>query len=68
MGYDISLFRDFETYLRIVGNLEEDDIQLILKQFDSNFVTYEVSPGIYTIKDDPEVVYTMGDHEGALQN
>ena len=31
------------------------------------FVTYELSPGAYTIKDILEVVYTMGDHEGTLQ-
>ena len=32
MGYARSPYRDFEIYLRIVVGLEEDDIQLILKQ------------------------------------
>ena len=32
MGYARSPFRDFESYLRIVVGLEENDIQLILKQ------------------------------------
>ena len=32
LGYNRSLFRDFEIYLRIVVGLEEEDIQLILKQ------------------------------------
>ena len=32
-GYANSSFRDFETYLRIIIGLEEDDIQLILKQY-----------------------------------
>ena len=67
MGYARSPFRDFESYLRIVVGLDEDDIQLILKQYNSNFVTYEKLPGIYSVKDISEVVYTMGDHEGTLK-
>ena len=39
MGYAISPFRDFESYLRIVVHLDEDDIQLISKQYNANFVT-----------------------------
>ena len=39
MGYARSPFRDFESYLRIVVSLDEDDIQLILRQYNSNFVT-----------------------------
>ena len=67
MGYARPLFRDYESYLRIVVGLDEDDIQLILKQYNSNFVTFELSPGIYTIKDISEAVYTRGDHEGTLK-
>ena len=33
MGYARSPFRDFESYLAIVIGLDEDDIQLILKQY-----------------------------------
>ena len=32
MGYGRSLFRDFESYLRIVIGLDEDCIQLISKK------------------------------------
>ena len=39
LGYAWSPFRDFEMYLRIVVGLDEDDNQLILKQYTSNFVT-----------------------------
>ena len=67
MGYARSPFRDFESYLRIVVGLDEDDIQLILKQYNSNFVTYEKLPGIYSVKDISQVVYTMGDHEGTIK-
>ena len=45
MGYARSPFRDFESYLRIVVGLEEDDIQLILKQYNEKFITFELDPG-----------------------
>ena len=67
MGYARSQFRDFETYRRVVFGLDEDDIQLLLKQNNSNFVTFNLVLGIYAIKDISEAVYTMGDHEGTLQ-
>ena len=50
MGYAIYPFRDFPSYLRIVVGLDEDDIQLILKQYKSNIVTYEVSQGFTQLK------------------
>ena len=37
MGYARSPFRAFESYVRIVVGLVEDDIQLRLKQYNSNF-------------------------------
>ena len=67
MGYARSPYRDLESHRKIVVGLDEDDdIQLILKQYNSNFVTYELSPGFYSIRDISEVVYTMGEHEGPL--
>ena len=67
IGYARSPFREFESYLRIVVGLDENNFQLILKQNDSNFVTYDLSPRIYSIKDIEEAVYNMADHEGTLQ-
>ena len=67
MGYARSLFRDFESYLRIMIGLEEDNIQLILKQYNEKFVTYELEPGNYTIEDLQKGVYKFVDHEGTLQ-
>ena len=67
MGYARSLFRDFESYLRIVVGLEEDIIRLILKQYNETFITYELDPGNYTIEDLQKAVYPLGDHEGILQ-
>ena len=50
-GYYNSSFRDFESYLRIVVGLEEDNIRLILKQYNEKFVIYQLDPGNYTIED-----------------
>ena len=68
MGYARSPFRDFEIYLTIVIGLDEDDIQLILKQYNSHFITHESSPRIYTVEVILEAVYTMGGQERTLQN
>ena len=67
MGYARSPLRDFESYRRIVVGFDEDDIQLISKQCNSYFITYEIRPGMYTIKDISEAVYTEGDHDGNIQ-
>ena len=67
MGYARSPFRDFESYLRVVVGLEEDNIQSILKQYNEKFITYELGPGNYTIDDLQKAVYPLGDHEGTLQ-
>ena len=56
MGYARSPFRDFESYLRIVVGLDEDDIQLIFRQYSSVFVTSEKPPGVYLIKDISEAM------------
>ena len=67
MGFARSPFRDFECYLIIVVGLDEKDLQLILKQYNSFFFFYEISLGIYTIRDNSEVVYTMGAHGETLK-
>ena len=67
MGYARSPFRDFQSYQRIVVGLDEDDMQLILKQYNANFDTFELDPGKYTIEVLQQAVYPPGDHEGTLQ-
>ena len=67
MGFARSPFRDSESRLRFVVGLDEDDIQLILKQYNSFLITYEILSGIYKIKNNSKVVYTMGDQEATLQ-
>ena len=67
MGFARSPFRDFESYLRIVVGLDENDIRLNLKQYNANFVTYKLEPVNYAIEDLEEAVYPLSDHEGPLQ-
>ena len=67
LGYSRSLFRDFESYLRIVIGSDEEDIQLILKQYNSHFVTYEITPGIYTIQDISDTVHTFSGHSEIIE-
>ena len=49
--YVYSLYRDFESYLRNLTGLNEGDFQLLLKQYNSKFITYKLPPGAYTLKD-----------------
>ena len=62
-----SQFRDFESYLRIRVGLDEQDIQLILKEYNSHFITYELSPGIYTIQDISDAVHTFSGHNKIIE-
>ena len=68
MAHGGSPIPDFKGFLRFVVGLDEDDIQLILKQNISNSVTFDLTPGIYSLKDTSDDVYIMGDHEGTLQS
>ena len=58
-GYVRSVFQDFESYLRTEVDLVEDDIQLVLDEYNSTFITYELEPGIYTFKDISEALYNI---------
>ena len=67
LGYSASPFRDFESYLRPVIGLDERDIQLILKEYNSPFITYELTTGIYTIQDISEAIQTFSGHQQTIQ-
>ena len=67
LNYSRSQFRDFETYLRIRVGLDEEDIQLILKEYNSHFITYELSPGIYTKQDISDVIHTFSGHSDIIE-
>ena len=58
-GYIRSIFQNFENCLRTEVDLVENDIRFILDEYKSNFITYELEPAIYTIKDHSESVFII---------
>ena len=58
-SYINSVFQDFESYLRTEVDLVEDDIKLVLDEYNSSFITYELQPGIYTFEDISEALYNI---------
>ena len=57
--YIMSILQDFENFLRTEVHLVEDDIRLVLDEYNSSFVTYELEPGIYTVKDFSEALFKI---------
>ena len=55
--YTSSVFQDFESFLRTQIDLVEDDIRLVLDEYISSFITYELEPGIYSYRDIAEAVF-----------
>ena len=55
--YTSSVFQDFESFLRTQIDLVEDDIKLVLDENNSNFITFELEPGIYSYRDIAEAVF-----------
>ena len=55
--YVRSVFQDFESFLRTQIDLVKDDIKLVLDEYNSNFKTYELTPGIYSYRDMAEALY-----------
>ena len=58
-GYTRSVFQDFESYLRTEVDLVEDDVKLVLDEYNSSFITDELDPGIYTFKDISEALFNI---------
>ena len=56
-GYVSSVLQDFGSYLRTEVDLIGDDIKLVLDEYNSSFITYELQPGIYTFKDISEALF-----------
>ena len=44
--YIDSIFQDFENFLRTEIDLVEDDIRLVLDEYNSSFITYGLEPAI----------------------
>ena len=55
--YTRSVFQDFESFLRTQIDLVEDDIKLVLDEYNSCFITYELQPGIYSYREISEALF-----------
>ena len=54
--YTRSVFQDFESVLRTQIDLIEDDVKLVIDEYNSSFNTYELEPGVYNFKDISEAL------------
>ena len=55
--YTSSVFHDFESFLRTQIDLIEDDVKLVLDEYNSSFITYELKPGIYSYREISEALF-----------
>ena len=55
--YTSSVYQDFESFLRTQIDLIEDDVKLVLDEYNSSFITYELEPGIYSYRDISEALF-----------
>ena len=55
--YTSSVFQGFESFLRTQIDLVEDDIKLVLDEYNSSFITYELEPGIYSYREISEAFF-----------
>ena len=58
-NYTSSVFQDFESFLRTQIDLVEDGIKLVLDEYKSNSITYELQPGFYNFKDISEALFNI---------
>ena len=58
-GYVSSVFQDFESFLKTEVDLVQDDVKLVLDEYNTSFITYELDPGIYTFKDISEALFNV---------
>ena len=57
--YTSSVFQDFESFLRTQIDLIEDDVKLVLDEYNSSFITYELEPGIYSYREISEALFNI---------
>ena len=66
--YTNSVFQDFGSFLRTQIDLVEDDVRLVLNEYNSNFITYELTPGIYSYRDFSEALFYILQSENPQSN
>ena len=57
--YTSSVFQDVESFLRTQIDLVEDDVKLVLDEYNSSFITYELEPGIYSYREISEALFNI---------
>ena len=57
--YIDSVFQYFESFHKTEIDLAEDDIKLVLDEYKSSFITYELETGIYTIEEISKVLFNV---------
>ena len=62
------MFQYFESFLRTEIDLVEDDNRLVLDEYISSFIIYELDPGIYTFKDISKALFNILQPEYELNN
>ena len=55
-NYVSSIIQESESFLRTEIDLVEDAITLVLDEYGSNFITFELQAGFYTFKDFSEAL------------
>ena len=55
--YTSSVFQDFESFLRTQIDLVEDDVKLVLDEYNSSFITYELKPAFTVIERFPKLFF-----------
>ena len=58
-SYVLPIFQDFEIFLRTQMDLVKDDVRLVLDEYNSSFITYQLTPGTYTFKDLSEALFNI---------
>ena len=54
-----SIFQGFESFLRTDFDLFEDDVRLVLDEYNSSCNNYELEAGFYNFKDLPESLFNI---------
>ena len=57
--YTSCVFQDFESSLRTQIDLIEDDVKLVLDEYNSSFITHELEPGIYSYREISEALFKI---------
>ena len=57
--YTSSVFQDFESFVTRQIDLIEDDVKLVLDEYNSSFFTYESEPGIFSYREISEALFKI---------